>query len=267
MPEAISHERPGATICVESVTRRFGRTTAVDDVSFQLGHGELVGFVGPNGAGKSTMLRMLATYLHPDVGRVTVCGHDTVREPLAVRSRVGYLPGDTPLYPEMRVDRFLAFVANAHGLRGPTLRERLGHVVEACALAEVLRKRVKECSTGFRKRIGLATALIHDPAVLLLDEPTHGLDPLQVLSFRELLAGLRSERAILLSSHVVSEVAHLADRVLILHAGRLLADGVLADLCARESLGERDLEGLFVRLVRRYEAERNGGPARRNSDG
>lgn len=236
-------------ITAESVTKRFGELTAVKAASFSLGVDEIVGFVGPNGAGKSTMLKMLATFFHPTSGRVLVDGIDAVKEPLAVRRRIGYLPGDTPLYQEMRVDRFLGFIARVRGLRGQRLKERLEWVIENCGVAPALAKKVKECSTGFRKRIGLAAALVHDPRIILLDEPTHGLDPLQVLSFRELLRGLRPGRTILLSSHVISEVAAICDRVLMIHEGSLLADGHLKTLCQSEGLPEEDLEGLFIRLV------------------
>lgn len=245
-------------ISLESVTKRYGALTAVDRVSFTLGRDEITGFVGPNGAGKSTVLKMLATYLYPTEGRLFVDGLDVVEKPLEVRRKLGYLPGDTPLYHEMRTDRFLAFFARAHGYRGPGLRERLGWVVDACGLEQALPKRIKECSTGYRKRIGLAAALIHDPEVILLDEPTHGLDPLQILVFRELLGKLRPGRTILLSSHVISEVAQVCDRLLIIHDGKLLADGKLGALCRDEGLAGGQIEELFLRLVRRYESRAGG---------
>src|SRR5262245_18097707 len=159
-------------ISVNSVTRCFGTVRAVDGVSFALAKDQIVGFFGPNGAGKSTLLRMLSTYLSPTSGRLEVDGLDVVRRPLEVRSRIGYLPGETPLYHAMRADRFLDFIARAHGLSGARRRDRMAWVVESCGLKEALTKRIKECSTGYRKRIGLVAALIHDPAVLLLDEPT-----------------------------------------------------------------------------------------------
>jgi gliding motility-associated transport system ATP-binding protein len=237
-------------ISIDKLTKRFGSLTAVSSVSFTLEPGQLVGFVGPNGAGKSTLLKMLSTFLYPTSGRITIDGLDVSREPLEVRRRIGYLAGDTPLYPEMRADRFLAFLGKAHGLRGQALEERLRWVIQACGLDEALRKRIKECSTGYRKRIGLAGALVHDPKVIILDEPTHGLDPLQVVAFRELLQRLKPGRTILLSSHIISEVAHISDRLLIIHEGVLLADGSLEELAAREGLPHDDLEGLFVKLVK-----------------
>ena len=239
------------TVELDSATKRYGPLTAVDAVSFSLRCDEIAGFVGPNGAGKSTVLRMLATYVLPTSGALRVGGIDVARKPLEVRRRIGYLPGDTPLYHEMRADRFLEFVGRSHGLAGPRLRDRLEWVIAACALRDALPKRIKECSTGFRKRIGLAAALVHDPEVVLLDEPTHGLDPLQVLAFRDLLATLRPGRTILFSSHVVSEVAAVSDRLLGIHEGRLLADGKLEALCREERIASNDLEALFVSLVRK----------------
>jgi len=245
-------------IRVESVTKRFGALLAVDAVDFDLPRGEIVGFLGPNGAGKSTVMRMLATYLQPSAGRLSVDGIDVVERPLEVRRRIGYLAGDTPLYQEMRVDRFLAFVGAAQGLRGTRLADRLDAVIRDCELETALGKRIKACSTGYRKRVGLAAALIHDPPVLLLDEPTHGLDPLQVRRFRALLLRLREGRTILLSSHVISEVTSVSDRVLMIYGGKLLANGPVADLCRSEGLADSDLETLFVRLVERASAGRGG---------
>lgn len=173
-------------IRVDHVARHYGRLVAVDDLSFGVDRGEIVGFVGPNGAGKSTMLKMLATYLRPTAGRIAVDGLDTVDDPLGVRQRIGYLPGDTPLYRDMVVQDLIRFVGGAHGLTGAALEQGLQRVIDVCGVGPVLRQRVRECSTGFRQRVGLSCALIHDPPVLLLDEPTHGFDPLQVMAFRDL---------------------------------------------------------------------------------
>ena len=243
-------------ISVESVTKQFGSLTAVNRVSFKLERDEIAGFVGPNGAGKSTVLKMLSTYLYPTSGKLFVDGLDVVKQPLAVRRKVGYLAGDTPLYREMRTDRFLEFMGKAHGLTGGRLKKQLEWVVDACSLETALPKRVKECSSGFRKRIGLAAALIHDPEVILLDEPTHGLDPLQILSFRDLLGRLRAGRVIFMSSHIISEVATICDRLLMIHDGHLLANGTLESIRKQEKLGEADLEDLFLHLVRKYESSK-----------
>jgi ABC-2 type transport system ATP-binding protein len=237
-------------IKVESATRRYGALTAVDQVSFEVDKDEIVGFVGPNGAGKSTMLKMLSTFIHPTEGKVTIDGLDAVEHPLAVRRRIGYLSGDTPLYQEMRVGKFLRFIAQARGLENDALEQGLNKAIGLCGLEEVLKQRIKECSTGFRQRIGLATALVHDPPVLLLDEPTHGFDPLQVLAFRDTLRSLRDNRAILFSTHIIGDVEAISDRVLIIHQGRLLGDGRVEDLAQEAGIPGTGLEAVFAHLVR-----------------
>ena len=237
-------------IKVQSATRRYGNLTAVDQVSFEVNKNEIVGFVGPNGAGKSTMLKMLSTFIHPSEGTVSVAGHDAVAEPLAVRHNIGYLSGDTPLYQEMRVDKFLRFIAEARGLAGNALEQGLAKAIDLCSLETVLKQRVKECSTGFRQRIGLATALVHDPPVLLLDEPTHGFDPMQVMAFRDTLRSLRENRAILFSTHIIGDVEAISDRVLIIHQGRLLGDGRVEDLAQSAGIPDAGLEEVFAHLVR-----------------
>lgn len=236
-------------ITVDAVTRTFGPIAAVDDVSFTLDRGQIVGFVGPNGAGKSTMLRMLATFLYPTAGRIAVDGHDVVTDSLEVRRRIGYLPGDTPLYGDMEVMDLVRFAAGAHGLRGAALEMALERVVEVCGIGPVLTMRVHQCSTGFRQRVGLAAALVHDPPVLLLDEPTHGFDPLQVMAFRDLLTSLKQDKAILFSTHIVADVEAISDRVLIIHQGRLLGDGSVADLANSAGIPGAGLEKLFAHLV------------------
>ena len=240
-------------ITVESVTKTYGTLKAVDDVSFEVAGGEIVGFVGPNGAGKSTMLKMLSTYLYPTLGRISVAGFDVVEEPLEVRRRIGYLSGDTPLYRDMRVDEFLRFIGHARGLRNADLERHFDETVDLCGVGDVLAMRVDQCSTGFRQRIGLATALIHDPPILLLDEPTHGFDPLQVLVFREMLRELSRNRVILFSTHIIQEVAALGDRVVIIHNGRLLADDRPEGLSEKTGRPVNDLEGIFAHLVRESE--------------
>jgi ABC-2 type transport system ATP-binding protein len=241
-------------IQVKDVAKWYGSVKAVEDISFSLTPGEIVGFVGPNGAGKSTLLKMLSTYLLPTSGRITVDDLDVVENPLAVRKRIGYLSGDTPLYQAMRVDKFLRFCGRARGLSGETLDKSLSRVIDICGLTPHLYKRVNQCSTGFRQRIGLGSALIHDPPILLLDEPTHGFDPLQVQSFRELLQSLSKNRVILFSSHIIQEVAVLSDRVLMINRGELLADGRIDDL-AKKTKRNSDLEAIFTHLVRQSEGE------------
>ena len=237
-------------IDVRSATKTYGDLVAVDSVSFAVARGEIVGFVGPNGAGKSTVLKMLSTFTLPTAGSLSVDGLDVVEQPLEVRRRIGYLPGDTPLYQDMRVGDFLGFVGRARGLRGGDLTAHLDRVVDLCGVGEVAAMRVNQCSTGFRQRVGLAAALVHDPPVLLLDEPTHGFDPLQVMAFRDLLTELKPSRAILFSTHIIQDVEAISDRVLIIHQGRLLGDGTLADLAAAAGTAGAGLEDTFAHLVR-----------------
>lgn len=239
-------------IQVDDVTRRYGSLTAVDRASFRIDAGEIVGFLGPNGAGKSTLLKMMSTYLPPSSGRITIAGHDTVRESLAARRRLGYLPEHNALFETMRVDRFLDFIARVRGLRRApraVQRERLEWVVDRCGLNAVLAQRIRACSKGYRQRIGLAAALIHDPHVLLLDEPTHGLDPLQVVAFRRFVRELSAGRAILFSSHILAEVAAISDRLLVIQAGRIVLDAPTADLVQRAVRENTDLEGLVLAAV------------------
>ncbi len=238
-------------INVQNVTKRYGSTTAVDDASFRISEGEIVGFLGPNGAGKSTLLKMMCTWLAPTSGRIEVAGHDVQTDALAVRSSLGYLPEHNALYETMRVDRFLAFMGKVRGLSGDYLAERLGWVIDRCSLDAVLTKRVQECSKGFRQRVGVAAALLHDPKVILLDEPTHGLDPLQVVAFRDFILGLREGRAILFSSHILSEVTSISDRLLIINHGKLLADTSLNELRERAQSQGIDLEAVVLEIVQR----------------
>lgn len=240
---------------VESLTHDYGPTRALDGVSFSVAAGEIVGVLGPNGAGKSTLFRLLSTYLEIQSGRIEVDGFDAARAPLEVKARLGYLPEHNPLFDGMRVDRFLAFVAAAHGLSRAETDVRARWVIERCELGSVLRKAIRECSKGFRQRIGLAAALIHDPPLLVLDEPTHGLDPLQVAAFRAFLAELRPGRAILFSSHIVSEVESQSDRVLVVSNGRLILEQHLADAPERarkatDPVRGTGLEELVLRALR-----------------
>ncbi|MEX1025605.1 MAG: ATP-binding cassette domain-containing protein [Planctomycetota bacterium] len=245
---------PSPAVRVQSVSKRYGTTLAVDEVSFELFPGEIVGFLGPNGAGKSTLLKMLSTWLPPTAGTIEVAGHDVVRQPDEVRSALGYLPEHNALYESMRVDRLIRFVAKVRGLRGAELAERVAWVVERCALGEVLAKRVQQCSKGFRQRIGVALALVHNPPVVLLDEPTHGLDPLQVVVFLDFLRSISADRVVLFSSHILSEVVAVSDRLLIIQRGRLLTDSPLAELQAAAQTAGETLEERLLGIVRERRA-------------
>lgn len=246
---------------VDHVSRLYSHLRAVSDVSFRIAPGEIVGFLGPNGAGKSTLLKILSTYLLPSSGTVRIAGHDTRTAPLAARMHLGYLPEHNALYDTMRVDRFLAFMGQARGVTGPRLAERLAWVVERCTLGPVLAKRIRECSKGFRQRIGLAGALIHDPPVLLLDEPTHGLDPLQVVAFRDFIHELRPGRAILFSSHILAEVLGISDRILALSSGELVLDRAVADLQKTAEEASRTIEDVVLSVVSSGRDRESAAPA------
>jgi ABC-2 type transport system ATP-binding protein len=235
---------------VDHATKRYGRTLAVDDVSFRIERGEIVGFLGPNGAGKSTLLKMMSTWLPPTSGRIAIGGFDVERQPLAVRRSLGYLPEHNALYEGMRVDRFLAFVGKARGLSGGELAARIDWAVSTCSLQEVFGKRVNQCSKGYRQRIGVGAALLHDPPVILLDEPTHGLDPLQVVAFLRFIESLVEGRAILFSSHILSEVVAISQRLLIINHGKLLADAPLSELDGRARAAGREIEETVLDIVR-----------------
>jgi len=228
-------------ISVQHLTRRFGPHVAVDDVSFQLERGEVVGFLGPNGAGKTTTMRVLTGFLPPSSGTVTVDGFDVLRDSMEVRQRIGYLPESVPLYREHRVQEMLWFQGRLRGLSREEARRRAGVVLERVGMAERARSLIGRLSKGQRQRVGLAVALLPEPDVLVLDEPTSGLDPLQRLEVRRLIQELSRERTVLLSSHILPEIEAVCPRVIILHRGRVAADGTQAKLV--EERGET-----FVRL-------------------
>ncbi|MBU0678822.1 MAG: ATP-binding cassette domain-containing protein [Verrucomicrobia bacterium] len=210
-------------IAVRNLTKRFPGTVAVNDVSFDVGRGEIVGFLGPNGAGKTTTMRILAGYLPASGGQVTVAGRDVFRDSLEVRRRIGYLPENVPLYAEMRVQEYLRFRANLKGVPVKTVRRRVNEVMEMCGLLSVRTRIIGQLSKGYRQRVGLADALVHDPELLILDEPTIGLDPNQIRQVRELIGELAEKHTILLSTHILSEVEVTCRRVLIIESGRIVA--------------------------------------------
>jgi ABC-2 type transport system ATP-binding protein len=223
------------SIEVSGLSKSFGGQRAVDGVSFSLPRGGITGFLGPNGAGKSTTLRMVTGYLEPDEGDVTVSGFSIRSQPLEVKRRIGYLPELNPLYPDMYVREYIGFVAELHGLRNA--RSRVEEAVEATGLRPEARKPIQHLSKGYKQRVGLAAALVHDPEVLVLDEPTSGFDPNQISDIRELVRRLGRDRTILFSSHILQEVEALCERVIIIHRGRIVADSPLADLRSRTGHG------------------------------
>jgi len=221
---------PSAVILARRLHKRFGDVRAVTDVSFEVGRGELVGFLGPNGAGKSTTMKMLTGYLYPDEGEVSIAGHPMDGDGRAARARIGYLPEHTPLYREMRVDRYLAFVAAVRGLTGAAGRDAVERVVDDADLHGYTHRRICTLSKGYRQRVGLAQALVSDPDVLVLDEPTSGLDPAEIVRIRERIVRLAATKTVLLSTHVLPEVEEVCRRAIIIAAGRIIADGSLAEL-------------------------------------
>jgi len=218
---------------VENLTKRFPTQVAVSDVSFSVKEGEIVGFLGPNGAGKTTAMRVLAGFLPPTSGTARVAGYDVVTRSEQARASLGYLPESAALYPEMRVREYLAYRARLEGLRGADVARRVRESIDSCLLEEVADRKVENLSKGFRQRTALAGALVHQPPVLILDEPTVGLDPMQAIKIRETIRLLGRERAVLLSTHILSEVDPVCDRVLIIDRGSIVAEGTAAELRSR----------------------------------
>ncbi len=222
---------------VKGVTKYYGTTLAVDDVSFKVDRGEIVGFLGPNGAGKTTMMKVLTCFLAPTRGTATIDGHDVLDNPRRARQQVGYLPENTPLYDEMGVLGFLSFMAGLLGVPAAQRRARVDEVIEICAIESMAHKDIGELSKGFRQRVGLAQALLSDPPVLILDEPTSGLDPGQIVEIRELIKEIAAQKAILLSTHILPEAQNTCNRILIINEGRLVGEGTsdeLLDMAAGE---------------------------------
>lgn len=214
----------GHMIIAEKLVKQFDRHCVVDHVSFLAGKGDVLGLLGPNGAGKTTLLRMLATYLIPDKGAVTIAGHDAASEAEKVRSLIGYLPSQPPLYDDMRVEEYLQFIAGIRGLSSKAWKEVRSWVLELCELEAVHKKLCGTLSTGFRKRVGIAQALLHRPKLILLDEPYTGLDPEQLRQIRSLIQDFQGEHTFLISSHMLSEVAGSCNRILIMNRGRIIAE-------------------------------------------
>ncbi len=235
-------------LAAHDVTKRFGTVEAVTGVTFTIAEGEVVGFLGPNGAGKTTTMRMLAGIFPPTAGTLRVAGYDPLRDPLACRRAVGYFPEHAPYYPELSVCGYLGFVATLKRLPRTARADAVARVLAACGLEDVAHRRVGTLSKGYRQRVGLAQALCGDPPILILDEPTIGLDPAQVVDVRDLVRGLRGQRTVLFSSHVLSEVEAVCDRVIVIARGRIVGEGTAAELGAR--LGHERLEDIFLDLVR-----------------
>ncbi|MCB9688479.1 MAG: ABC transporter ATP-binding protein [Alphaproteobacteria bacterium] len=250
------------------LTRRFGGVDAVEGLTMSVRDRGVVGFLGPNGAGKTTTMRMLTGFLAPTSGSARVAGFDVTDQPLEVKARVGYLPETPPLYPDLTVGEFLLFVAELRGVGRSIRAARVGRTLEQVGLRGWEKRRLGGLSKGYRQRVGLAQALVHDPALLVLDEPTSGLDPAQVVGVRELIRGLAEERTVVLSTHVLAEVEASCERVLLLHRGRLVGDGTVDELAERTGTGGRvelslddeteDLRGPLAALPEVDQVERTG---------
>ncbi|MBT8036376.1 MAG: ABC transporter ATP-binding protein [Verrucomicrobiae bacterium] len=220
-------------IDVRNLSKRYGRHAAVSDISFQVGTGKIVGFLGPNGAGKTTTLRMLTGYLPPSSGSARIAGYDIFRQSIKARRHIGYMPENVPLYDEMRVREYLRYRAQLKGLKGKDARQHIGEAMDLCGLSDVRRKMIKTLSKGFRQRVGLADALVHKPELLILDEPTNGLDPNQIRSIRNLIKHLGQTHTIMVSTHILSEVEMTCDHVIIIDEGKIKATGSPPELVSQ----------------------------------
>jgi gliding motility-associated transport system ATP-binding protein len=230
------------SIEIKNLTKLYGEQKAVNDISFSVGKGEIVGFLGPNGAGKSTTMKIVTGYLLPDNGQVSVCGVDVLKAPLETKKKIGYLPESNPLYYEMYVREYLDFIADVHHIKEK--KAKIEAVIEQVGLTPESKKRVGQLSKGYKQRVGLAAALLHEPEVLILDEPTTGLDPNQIIEIRELIKKMGSNKTVLFSSHILQEVEAICDRVVIINKGILVADDKLSEL-RKKSSGDSTIKVSF----------------------
>jgi ABC-2 type transport system ATP-binding protein len=239
-----------AMIIVKDLTKRYARAVAVDQISFSVDKGQIVGFLGPNGAGKTTTMRILTCFLSPSSGSASVAGFDVLEQPLEVKKRIGYLPENPPLYPEMETDEYLRFVGRLKGLSGSELEQRIDYVCQRCFIADVKNKLLGKLSKGYRQRVGLAQAIIHNPDVLILDEPTAGLDPKQINETRDLIKSLAGDHTIILSTHILPEVEQICEQVIIINKGKVVATDSVRNLQHRT----RGDESLLVEIAGHDEA-------------
>ncbi|EDP65537.1 ABC transporter ATP-binding protein [alpha proteobacterium BAL199] len=230
-------------LSVRGLVKRFGSKTAVDDLSFEVATGEVLGFLGPNGAGKSTTMKMICGFLAPTVGTAVICGHDVLENPIAAKRSFGYLPEGAPAYPDMTTIGFLDFIAGIRRYNGAERRERVTEAIAKTRLEEVIHQPIETLSKGFKRRVGLAQALLHDPAVLILDEPTDGLDPNQKFEVRKLIKAMAATKAIVISTHILEEVDAVCSRAMIIARGRILADDTPEGL--RGLSASRNLDDVF----------------------
>tara|TARA_R110002049_G_scaffold25557_6_gene89663 strand:- start:11661 stop:12401 length:741 start_codon:yes stop_codon:yes gene_type:complete len=243
---------------IEGLTKRYGRHTVVDKLSFRCGPGEILGFLGPNGAGKSTTMKMVTGFVAPSAGTARIGGHDIQTDTLAAQKLIGYLPEGAPLYSESTPAQFLDFIANVRALHGPQRKDRLSEVIELLHLGPVLHQPIDTLSKGFKRRVGLAQAILHDPDVLILDEPTDGLDPNQKHEVRQLIRSMSADKLIVISTHILEEVEAVCTRAIIIAGGKLLVDNTPEALVAE---GGGDLDTVFRRITLEGPASRGDGTA------
>jgi ABC-2 type transport system ATP-binding protein len=237
-------------IVVENLTKKYGAQRAVDNISFRVKTGEILGFLGPNGAGKTTTMKAITTYLNPNEGNIYVGTFSVADNPDQVKKNIGYLPENNPLYSDMPVIDYLKFVANLQGIEKSKIKDKLLEMINICGLEGEKHKKISELSKGYKQRVGLAQALIHDPEVLILDEPTSGLDPNQIVEIRELIKKIGKEKTVILSSHILAEVEATCDRILIINKGKIVADGTAGEL-------RKQSEGKEILIVKIEEGEQN----------
>ncbi len=234
------------SIQIQNLTKTYGQQKAVDDISFEVKAGEIVGFLGPNGAGKSTTMKIVTGYLAATNGSVLVNGFDVRTQSMAVRQHIGYLPEHNPLYLEMYVKEFLQFVGNLYDIKGATLRNRVAEMIELCGLGLEQHKKIGQLSKGYRQRVGLAQSLIHNPSVLVLDEPTTGLDPNQIVEIRTVIKNVGQDKTVLFSSHIMQEIEAICNRVVVINHGKIVSDSTLASLKQEN----QSLEDIFRTLTK-----------------
>jgi len=237
---------------VKELRRSFGPVVAVDGISFEAKKGQVVGLLGPNGAGKTTAMRMLTCFIRPDSGTASVCGHDILNDPVGVRRSLGYLAENSPAYPEMTVGGFLKFICDVRKLGWRARRKALDRVVPACSIESVYHQTIETLSKGYKRRVGLAQALIHDPDVLILDEPTDGLDPNQKYEVRKLIEGMAQDKCIIISTHILEEVEAICSRAIIVAKGRILVDSTPKDLMNKYNAG---LDEVFRTITMRHSGQ------------
>lgn len=220
---------------IKNISKKIANNKILDNISFAVNQGEILGFLGPNGAGKTTTMKIITSFWIPDSGEVMVGGLNVVKDSLKIRAMIGYLPENVPLYDDMKVYEYLKFVGEVRGISKNSIKQRIGDIAEACGLRSVIRKPVEELSKGYRQRLGLAQAIIHDPDVLILDEPTTGLDPNQIVEIRDLIKRIGKEKTVIFSTHILSEASAICDRVVIINNGQIVGEGTPEELTRKAS--------------------------------